>query len=83
MQLAMKLVVAQFCRAKDHELSMKAQIVCGEKMRCSFRTTTSYEPSLVPRLSPRGGCNLEINIPPQQIYANSKGGFIRRGRNVE
>ena len=30
MWLAMKLVVAQFCKAKDHE-SMKAQSVCGQK----------------------------------------------------
>ena len=29
-RLAMKLVVARFCRAKDHE-SMKAQSVCGQK----------------------------------------------------
>ena len=28
------------CRAKDHE-SMKVQSVCGQKTRCSFRTTTS------------------------------------------
>ena len=27
----------------------------------------------------RGGCKLEINIPPQQIYANSKGGLIIKG----
>ena len=38
MWLAMKLVVAQFCRAKDHE-SMKVQSECGQKTRCSFRTT--------------------------------------------
>ena len=31
MQLVMKLAVAQFCRAKDHELLMKAQSVCGQK----------------------------------------------------
>ena len=30
MQLAMKLVVVQFCRAKDCE-SMKVQSVCGQK----------------------------------------------------
>ena len=31
-----------------------------------------------------GGCKLEINIPPQQIYANSKGGLIIKGGvNVE
>ena len=31
----------------------------------------------------QGGHKLEINIPPQQIYANSKGGvYNRRGRNV-
>ena len=30
MRLAIKLVVAQFCRAKDHE-SMKVQSVCGQK----------------------------------------------------
>ena len=41
MRLAMKLVVAQFCRTKDHE-SMKEQIVCGQKMQCSFHMTTSY-----------------------------------------
>ena len=38
--LAMKLIVAQFCRGKDHE-PLKAQSVCGQKMRCSFCTTTS------------------------------------------
>ena len=27
----------------------------------------------------RGGRKLEINIPPQQIYANSKGGLIIEG----
>ena len=27
----------------------------------------------------RGGHKLEINIPPQQIYANSKGGLIIEG----
>ena len=33
----------------------------------------------------RGGRKLEINIPPQQIHANSKGGgaYKRRGHNVE
>ena len=35
----------------------------------------------------RGGRKWKINIPPQQIYANSKGGrrgaYKRRGRNVE
>ena len=31
-----------------------------------------------------GGNKVEINIPPQQIYANSKGGaYNRRGRNVQ
>ena len=46
MWLAMKLVAAQFCRAKDHE-SMKVQSVCDQKTRCSFCTTTtaSYEPA--------------------------------------
>ena len=39
-RFAMKLVVAQFRRAKDHE-SMKVQSVCVQKTRCSFRTTTS------------------------------------------
>ena len=39
-RLAMKLVVAQLCRAKDHEL-VKAQSVCGQKTQCSFCTTTS------------------------------------------
>ena len=29
-QLAMKLIVAQFCRAKDHE-SIKVQSVCSQK----------------------------------------------------
>ena len=27
----------------------------------------------------RGGCKLEINIPQQQIHANSKGGLINEG----
>ena len=27
----------------------------------------------------RGGRKLEINIPPQQIHANSKGGLINKG----
>ena len=32
----------------------------------------------------RGGCKLEINIPLQQIYANSKAGaYDQRGCNVE
>ena len=39
-QLAMKLVVAQFCMAKDHEI-IKAQSVCGKKAQCSYRTTAS------------------------------------------
>ena len=30
----------------------------------------------------QGGHKLEISIPPQQIFANSKGGaYNRRGRN--
>ena len=45
MPLAMKLVVAQFFRAKDHE-SMKEQIVCGQKMQCTT-TSYSYEPAAV------------------------------------
>ena len=26
-----------------------------------------------------GGCKLEINIPPHQIYGNSRGGLIIEG----
>ena len=45
MWLVMKLIVAQFCRAKDHE-SMKGQSMCGQKMRCSFTPSpASYEPA--------------------------------------
>ena len=35
--LAMKLIVAQFCRVKDHE-SMKVQSVSGRKIQSSFHT---------------------------------------------
>ena len=45
MWLAMKLIVAHFCRAKDHE-SMKGQSMCGQKTRCSFTPSpASYEPA--------------------------------------
>ena len=46
-QLAMKLVVVQFCREKDHE-SMKAQSVCAvRKLRDAVFAPppASYEPA--------------------------------------
>ena len=45
--LAMKLVVAQFCRAKDHE-AMKVQSVCCQKRDAVFTPPpASYEPATV------------------------------------
>ena len=43
-RLAMKLVVAQFCRAKDHEIiNESAECKWSElETRCCFHTTTSY-----------------------------------------
>ena len=47
MRLAMKLVVANFCRAKDHE-SIKAQTVCGQTERNAVLTPTPATTSLPP-----------------------------------
>ena len=75
MWLAMKLVVAQFCRAKDHEITNDSAECERSVNAMQFSHHHKLDTSLPLRSQSLGRC-IAGHIPQQQIHANSKGGGL-------